>query len=216
MDKRNLQHLWPGVPLALGSAFLFGATAPASKILLDDIDPQLLAGVLYLGAGVGLTAIRVSQMAFGALNREAPLRATDIPWLAAIVIFGGVIGPLLLMMGLSKTDATSGSLLLNLEGLATLGLAWLLFREHVDRKLIFGAISIMFGAVVLSWNGAGFGLDLGAILIAGACLAWGLDNNLTLQTVVCGRSCDRCHQGAGGRRYQRKHCLHPRRNGASP
>lgn len=108
MDKRNLQHLWPGVPLALGSAFLFGATAPASKILLDDIDPQLLAGVLYLGAGVGLTAIRVSQMAFGALNREAPLRATDIPWLAAIVIFGGVIGPLLLMMGLSKTDATSG------------------------------------------------------------------------------------------------------------
>lgn len=72
-----------------------------------------------------------------------------------------------------------GSLLLNLEGLATLGLAWLLFREHVDRKLIFGAISIMFGAVVLSWNGAGFGLDLGAILIAGACLAWGLDNNLT-------------------------------------
>lgn len=179
MDKRNLQHLWPGVPLALGSAFLFGATAPASKILLDDIDPQLLAGVLYLGAGVGLTAIRVSQMAFGALNREAPLRATDIPWLAVIVIFGGVIGPLLLMMGLSKTDATSGSLLLNLEGLATLGLAWLLFREHVDRKLIFGAISIMFGAVVLSWNGAGFGLDLGAILIAGACLAWGLDNNLT-------------------------------------
>lgn len=83
------------------------------------------------------------------------------------------------MIGLSKTNATSGSLLLNLEGLATLGLAWLLFREHVDRKLFVGAMSILVGAGILSWEGAGFGFDLGAILIAGACLAWGLDNNLT-------------------------------------
>lgn len=90
MKQRSLQHLWPGVPLALGSALLFGATAPASKILLNNIDPQLLAGVLYIGAGVGLAAVRVAQMAFGAPNSEAPLRVPDMPWLAAIIVFGGV------------------------------------------------------------------------------------------------------------------------------
>src|SRR5512139_3959428 len=106
--------LWPGVPLALGSAALFGAAAPASKLLLGAMDPQLLAGLLYLGAGAGLAFVRLRAV-IGDVAQEAPLRASDIPWLIAVIVFGGVLGPLLLMVGLARTDAASGSLLLNLE-----------------------------------------------------------------------------------------------------
>lgn len=172
-------HLWPGVPLALGSAVLFGASAPFSKLLLGSMDPWLLAGVLYLGAGIGLAAVHWGRSVVGLESPEAPLRRADLPWLAAIVLFGGMLGPVLLMFGLSLTSAASGSLLLNLEGLATMAIAWLVFRENVDRRLLLGAAVILAGAVLLSWQGDGARLDLGGLLIAGACLAWGIDNNLT-------------------------------------
>lgn len=171
-------HLWPGVPLALGSAILFGASAPFSKLLLGAVDPWLLAGILYLGAGLGLAVVHLGRSAIGLANPEAPLRRADIPWLVAVVFFGGMLGPVLLMFGLSMTAAASGSLLLNLEGLATMGIAWLVFRENVDRRLLLGAAAILAGAVILSWQGEAR-LDLGGLLIAGACLSWGIDNNLT-------------------------------------
>jgi len=172
-------HLWPGVPLALASAVLFGASAPFAKLLLATVDPQVLAGLLYLGAGGGLALVLVAWAAFGAESSEAPLRRADWPWLVAVVAFGGVLGPLLLMLGLARTSAASGSLLLNLEGLATMGIAWVVFRENVDRRLLLGAASILAGAVVLSWQGQGLRADVGGLLIAAACLAWGVDNNLT-------------------------------------
>ena len=171
--------LWPGVPLALASAVLFGASAPFAKLLLGSIDPQLLAGLLYLGAGIGLGMGQAGRVFLGVGASEAPLRRADIPWLIAIVAFGGVIGPLLLMLGLARTSAASGSLLLNLEGLATMAIAWIVFRENVDRRLLLGAASILAGAVVLSWQGEGIRFDEGGLLIALACLAWGIDNNLT-------------------------------------
>lgn len=179
MNGNRLSHLWPGVPLALGSAILFGATAPASKMLLGQVDPQLLAGLLYLGAGIGLTIIHLTRWLFGIPAPEASLQSADMPWLVAVILFGGVLGPVLLMLGLNLTDAASGSLLLNLEGLATMGIAWIVFRENVDRRLMLGAFAILLGAVVLSWEGKGVSIDLGAALIAAACLAWGIDNNLT-------------------------------------
>ncbi len=179
MQRDHLSHLWPGVPLALGSAVLFGATAPLSKLLLGQTDPQLLAGLLYLGAGLGLAAVRLARNICGLPAPEAPLRRADAPWLAAVIFFGGLLGPLLLMLGLARADAASGSLLLNLEGLATTAIAWLAFRENVDGRLLLGAFAILAGAAVLSWRGRGVSLNTGALLIAGACLAWGLDNNLT-------------------------------------
>jgi drug/metabolite transporter (DMT)-like permease len=172
-------HLWPGVPLAIASAILFGASAPFAKLLLGAIDPQLLAGLLYLGAGAGLVFIHVVRRLIGLDAPEAPLRRTDIPWLAVVIVFGGVAGPLLLMLGLARTMASSGSLLLNLEGLATMGIAWIVFRENVDRRLLIGAASILAGALVLTWQGQGVRLDAGGLLIAAACNAWGIDNNLT-------------------------------------
>ncbi len=179
MQRDHLTHLWPGVPLALGAAVLFGATAPLSKLLLGQIDPQLLAGLLYLGAGLGLAAVRLARNALGLPAPEAPLRRAQAPWLAAVIVFGGLLGPVLLMLGLTRTDAASGSLLLNLEGLATMAIAWLAFRENVDRRLLLGAFAILAGAVVLSWRGQSVSFNSGGLLIAAACLAWGVDNNLT-------------------------------------
>ena len=177
--ERGHSHIWPGVPLALGAAILFGASAPLSKLLTGAVDPWLLAGILYLGAGIGLVAVRMGRRLIGLQSAEAPLRRTDLPWLAAVVLFGGLLGPLFLMFGLSLTSAASGSLLLNLEGLATMAIAWLVYRENVDRRLLVGAAAILAGAVLLAWNGGGVRIDLGGGLIALACLAWGIDNNLT-------------------------------------
>jgi drug/metabolite transporter (DMT)-like permease len=179
MHKADRSYLWPGVPMALASAILFGASTPFSKLLLGEVGPQLLAGLLYLGAGVGLAFVHLGRAAIGEPAPEAPLRRSDIPWLAAVVLFGGMIGPLLLMLGLVRTNATSAALLLNLEGLATMTIAWLVFRENVDRRLLLGALAILAGAVALSWEGHGVLLNSGALLVAGACLAWGIDNNLT-------------------------------------
>ena len=165
--------------MALASAVFFGATAPLSKLLLGQIDPQMLAGLLYLGAGLGLAAVHLGRHVFGIPAPEAPLRRADMPWLATIILFGGMLGPLLLMLGLNRTDAASGSLLLNLEGLATMGIAWVVFRENVDRRLLLGAFAIMLGACIVSWSGRSLSLDAGAIFIAADCLAWGVDNNLT-------------------------------------
>jgi len=171
--------LWPGVPLALAAAILFGASTPFAKLLVGAVDPQLLAGLFYLGAGAGLGLVLGIRSILGVRSSEAPLRRADAPWMIAIVAFGGIIGPLFLMLGLARTSATSGSLLLNLEGLATMGIAWVVFRENVDRRLLLGAASILAGAAALSWRGQGVRVDEGGLLIAAACLAWGIDNNLT-------------------------------------
>ncbi len=172
-------HLWPGVPLALGSAVLFGALPPLSKLLLGSMDPFMLAGLLYLGAGFGLVLYRLGRRIAGRKSHEASLQKSDIPWLAGAIVVGGIAGPVLLMSGLSLTTASSGALLLNLEGLATMVIAWLVFRENANRRLVAGALAILAGAVALSWQSESFDFNTGALLIAGACLAWGIDNNLT-------------------------------------
>ncbi|MBB6254374.1 DMT family transporter [Nitrospirillum iridis] len=170
---------WPGAPLALASAALFGASTPLAKLLLGHADPWLLAGLLYLGSGLGLGIVHLGRRFLRIEAPEAPLRRSDLPWLAAVVLVGGVVGPVLLMVGLTLTPASSAALLLNLEGLATLGIAWLAFRENVDRRLMLGAFAILAGALLLSWRGGPEGIGWGALAIAGACLAWGIDNNLT-------------------------------------
>jgi drug/metabolite transporter (DMT)-like permease/outer membrane protein OmpA-like peptidoglycan-associated protein len=179
LTTTDRSYRWPGIPLALASAVLFGASTPFSKLLLSEAPPQLLAGVLYLGAGIGLAVLQLARAAIGLPSPEAPLRCPDLPWLAAIILFGGVIGPLSLMLGLARTDAASAALLLNLEGLATMAIAWLVFKENADWRVFLGALAILAGAVTLAWRGGEFHLDPGALLVAGACLAWGIDNNLT-------------------------------------
>lgn len=173
--------LWPGAALAIGSAALFGASTPFAKLLLGGgVDPWLLAGLLYLGSGLGLAASYLVRLISGRAPTETPLHRSDLPWLGLVILTGGVVGPVLLMLGLAETNASAASLLLNLEGLATMAIAWLVFRENVDRRVMIGALAILGGAVLLSWeSGPAGGIGWGAIAIAGACLAWGIDNNLT-------------------------------------
>ncbi len=163
-----------GIACALASALLFGASAPLAKLLLGHVDPWLLAGLLYLGSGVGLLVLRpLLPRQGGALARA------DWPWLATAVLAGGIAGPVLMMVGLAHTPAASAALALNLEGVFTLALAWVVFRENVDRRLLVGAAAILAGAALLSWQDGASGGGWGLAAIAGACLAWAIDNNLT-------------------------------------
>jgi drug/metabolite transporter (DMT)-like permease len=168
-----------GVVYALSAAALFGVSAPLAKTLLHDASPQLLAGLLYLGSGIGLSIVAAIRRGDRRAT-EAPLARRDVPWLAGAILFGGAIGPVLLMIGLTRVPAASASLLLNLEGVFTALLAWIVFRENVDRRIALGMFAIVVGGLVLSWEGrADFGGLVGPLAVVGACLCWGIDNNLT-------------------------------------
>jgi len=179
-ENQSRDHQNPvstGVQMALLAAALFGASTPFAKRLLGDLPPVLLAGLLYLGSGLGLNVLRMLRRGRAA---EAPLTRTDYPWLAGAILFGGVLGPVLLMIGLNTTPASTASLLLNLEGVFTALLAWFVFRENFDRRIAMGMVLILAGGVVLSWQGGGgLALPVGSLAVAGACLCWGIDNNLT-------------------------------------
>src|SRR5262245_52827832 len=109
-----------GIILALLAAALFGASTSFAKLLLEMVDPWMMAGLLYLGSGLGLAVIRVSHDIFRLPISEAPIQRSDMRWLAPVIVAGGVLGPLFLMFGLVRTDAAGASLLLNLEALATM------------------------------------------------------------------------------------------------
>ena len=175
------EALSSGAGLAILSALLFGASTPLAKLLLRDVDAWMLAGLLYLGSGLGLIAVRTFARALGSRPRsEAALRRGEWPWLGLAILSGGVIGPVLLMVGLAHTAATTAALLLNLEGVLTALLAWFVFRENFDRRIALGMAAIVVGGFVLTWGGSLIlSAMLGPLMIAGACLAWAIDNNLT-------------------------------------
>jgi drug/metabolite transporter (DMT)-like permease len=164
---------------ALAAALLFGASTPVAKLLVGQVPPLLLAGLLYLGSGLGLGALllwRRAREPGAAAALHVPAAAW--PWLLGAIVFGGVLGPALLMWGLTQTDGASASLLLNLEGVLTAVLAWLVFKENADRRIVLGMLAIVAGGVLLSWEPGGR-WSPGALFIAGACLCWAIDNNLT-------------------------------------
>ncbi len=166
-----------GITLALASAVLFGLSIPCSKLLLVDTPPVLVAGLLYCGSGFGLFVLRLLTRPGGA---EARLGPRDLAWLAGAVLFGGILGPVLLMWGLTFTPASAVSLLLNLEGVFTVTLAWFVFRENFDRRIALGMALIVAGGVLLSRPATGgMALPVGSLAVVGACICWAIDNNLT-------------------------------------
>jgi drug/metabolite transporter (DMT)-like permease len=181
MNRQRKLTLRPGVAVALIAAILFGASTPLSKVLLGQVDPILLAGLLYLGSGSGLALWWWLRVCFrGRGFREASLKTSDLPWLTGAVVAGGIVGPILLMKGLAITPASSASLLLTLEGVLTALLAWFVFKEHFERRLVWGMGTITVGGLLLSWTGRPeLEAPWGAVAIVGACLAWAIDNNLT-------------------------------------
>ena len=172
--------LHSGVIAAMTAAVLFGAGTPLAKLLLAHTSPWLLAALLYLGSGVGLWIVR--------RIRRAPavhLASGDWRWLAGAIVAGGMIGPVLLMVGLSAMPASGASLLLNAEGVLTALLAWFAFKENFDRRIALGMLAIVAGALVLSWpQEARFAGAWPALAVLGACLAWAIDNNLTRKVAL--------------------------------
>ncbi len=165
---------------ALASAALFGLSTPAAKMLVGSLHPAVLAGLLYCGAGIGVAVLRRILPSFVSGAPEVPLARSQLPWLTGAIAAGGIVGPLLLMAGLARTNAATASLLLTLEGAFTALMAWFVFHENFDRRIALGMAFIVAGAALLAWSGIPT-LDsiMGPLAIVGACLFWGLDNNLT-------------------------------------
>jgi cation diffusion facilitator family transporter len=168
----------PNVLYALLAAALFGASTPFAKLLVGQLSPVLLSGLLYLGSGIGL--------AFARLIRDrgwksALLTRSEWPWLIGAIFFGGILGPIALMVGLTHISGSTASLLLNLEAVLTATIAWLIFKENADRRIVLGMVAIVAGGLVLSWPDGDTGVSdwFGPLAVTAACLCWAIDNNLT-------------------------------------
>ena len=173
-----------GIAHALLAAILFGASTPFAKLLVGEIAPLLLAGLLYAGSGLGLSAwLGLRSRVRRVDGTSASLALADLPWLAGAILSGGIVGPVLLMTGLSMVPASTASLLLNMEGVLTALLAWFVFREQFDRRIFIGMLLIIAAGLMLSWDGSASssigGFSWGALCIVAACLCWAIDNNLT-------------------------------------
>jgi drug/metabolite transporter (DMT)-like permease len=154
------------------AAILFGISAPAASQLAGDMGPFTLAGLLYLGAALAvLPFVGRMRPSRRALERSAARLTTA-------VVLGGAVGPVLLAAGLSNAPAATASLLLNLELVFTTMLAMFLFREHIGSRLVVGTTLVVLAGLVLGWS-RDADLRWGALLIAGACLCWGVDNCVT-------------------------------------
>ena len=177
-------HWHRGIAVALIAAGLFGIGTPLAKLLLAQVSPWLLAALLYLGSGIGLWLVRrIRRMP------SVHLEHRDWRWLAAATVAGGMVGPVLLMLGLSAMPASGASLLLNAEGVLTALLAWFVFHENFDRRIALGMLAIVAGALLLSWpSDAQFSVAWPALAVLGACLAWAIDNNLTRKVALADAS----------------------------
>jgi drug/metabolite transporter (DMT)-like permease len=172
---------WSPVGYALLAATLFGTSTPLSKILVGDISPVFLVSFLYLGTALGIFLLgKLVKSGHRPLSGEAGIRSHDVPWLMLAILAGGVIAPILLMSSLEITPAATASLLLNFEGVATIVIAFAVFREQVGKRIWIALGIITFASILLSWNpDAAFGLSVGAVGILLACVFWGIDNNAT-------------------------------------
>ncbi len=165
-----------GALAGLLAAALFGLSAPLAKLLLVDVQPVTLAGLLYCGAGIAISL----AMLFRRDNPEASLQRADVGPLLGVVLAGGILAPMLMLVGLDRVRGIVGSLLLNLEGPFTILLAVVVFREHLGRRTALATLLVLVGAGVLKTRPGEVASDAtGVICITAACLCWGLDNNLT-------------------------------------
>jgi drug/metabolite transporter (DMT)-like permease len=185
---------------ALAAALLFGASTPLAKVLVGNMPPLLVAGLLYLGSGIGLGAL-LALRALRAGKRRADdttmhIPRSELPWLLGAIFFGGVLGPALLMLGLTHTSGAAASLLLNVEGVLTAVLAWVIFKENADRRIVAGMAAIVAGGILLSWQPDGTTFSPGALLVLGACLCWAIDNNLTRKVSTNDAMLVACLKGA--------------------
>jgi drug/metabolite transporter (DMT)-like permease len=169
----------PFILQALLAAIFFGASAPIAKLLLGNIAPIFLAALLYLGSGTGISLVKLTQR-MRSKEVEASIKPPDIKWLAGAIISGGIAAPIILMISLQNTPASTASLLLNFEGVGTTLIALLFFKEAVSRRAWIAILVITLASIFLSTNfGSSWGMSLGAFGVVFACVLWGVDNNFT-------------------------------------
>ena len=170
----------PGFILqALLAALFFGASAPLSKLFLVDVPPVLMAAFLYLGSGTGISLVKLSQR-LASSQKEAGIKPPDVKWLAGAIVSGGILAPIVLMISLKNTPASTASLLLNFEGVGTTLIALFFFRESISRRALTAIFVITLASIFLSTDfKSGFGFSLGALGVILACVLWGVDNNFT-------------------------------------
>jgi drug/metabolite transporter (DMT)-like permease len=173
-------HL-PSIVQALFAALLFGASAPLAKLLLGDVEPVPLAAFLYLGSGLGLLGIKFFQVINRqGLDREARIKPPDYLWLTGALLAGGVAAPITLLISLRNTPASTASLLLAFEGVATTLIAYFAFKEAISRRAWWAIALITLASIFLTINlNAEWGFSPGALGIMAACILWGIDNNFT-------------------------------------
>ncbi|MHB0998318.1 MAG: DMT family transporter [Armatimonadota bacterium] len=166
---------------AITAAVLFGISAPIAKLLLGQVDPVPLAGLLYLGSGVGLLILNIALgLTDRHVQREARLTRRDMSRVFVATLAGGVAAPIVLMYSLRYTPAATASLLLTFEGVATVIIARIVYKEPIGRLLWIAMACITTASVLLSVNNnAAWGISLGALGVLAACILWGVDNNLT-------------------------------------
>lgn len=176
----NKSKFYP-VMMALLSSILFGASAPITKILLGKIEPIPLASLLYLGSGLGLLIFQTSNSLIKKQRiNEAPLKKKDFIWLSGAIVAGGIVAPIILMNSLKITPASTASLLLNFEAVATTIIAIIFFKENAGRQIISAVVLITLASIVLSWDFKNqWGFSIGSLGVILACFCWGVDNNFT-------------------------------------
>jgi Permeases of the drug/metabolite transporter (DMT) superfamily len=176
----NKAKIYP-ILQALLAALLFGLSTPLSKLLLGQIEPIPLAAFLYIGSGTGLLLLKALQYIAGNRTKnEAPLSVRDIPWLSGAILFGGIIAPIVLMLSLKKTPASTAALLLNFEGAGTAIIAYFLFKESIGKRVWIAIGCVTTASILLSYDFSNqWGFSLGALGIICACFCWGIDNNFT-------------------------------------
>ena len=165
--------------LAFLAAALYAVNSPCSKLLLAHVSATMLAGFLYLGAGVGMAVVSVAQRAGHVAAKEQPLTKAELPYTLAMILLD-ILAPILLMLGLSATTAANASLLNNFEIVATSVIALVVFREAISKRLWVAIALVTLSSMLLSFEDmSSFSFSSGSLLVLGACVCWGFENNCT-------------------------------------
>lgn len=174
MKTKNLAMIY-----AILAAALYAVNIPLSKLLQSHAGPTMMAAFLYLGAGLGLTVYGGAEKLAGKGKTQEPLTKKELPYTVAMVLLD-IIAPILLMSGIARTNSANVSLLNNFEIVATSVIAFAVFKESISRRLLAAILMVTAASGILSFEGAGaFTLNLGSLLVLGACLCWGFENNCT-------------------------------------
>ena len=164
---------------AILAAALYAVNVPLSKILIQYVEPTMMAAFLYLGAGVGLSICRGVEMLLGKDYKREPLTKKEFPYVAAMVLLD-IAAPILLMFGISMTTSANVSLLNNFEIVATSLIALLIFHEVLSKRLWVAIGLVTLASVILGFEGTeSLAFHRGSLFVLGACICWGFENNCT-------------------------------------